>query len=81
LIFANLGKLILLVLKFIDFARDICEKICAQGYWADFIDPCSGLPMITTDCNKVILYFTVFDVESGYTFDRVCTHIVSTISH
>ncbi|CAB9510202.1 homocystinuria type D homolog, mitochondrial [Seminavis robusta] len=38
---------------FIDFARDFCEKVLAQGYWADFIDPCSGLPMITTDCNKV----------------------------
>jgi Methylmalonic aciduria and homocystinuria type D protein len=46
-----------------DFARDICEKICAQGYWADFIDPCSGLPMITTDCNKVrTIYFGYFKV-------------------
>ena len=40
-------------LQFIDFARDFCSKLQAQGHWADYIDPCSGLPMITLDCNKV----------------------------
>ena len=40
----------------------------AQGYWADYIDPCSGLPMITTNCNKVSFWnlkknaFPIFDV-------------------
>lgn len=38
---------------FIDFGKDFCQKVIAQGYWADYIDPCSGLPMITVDCNKV----------------------------
>lgn len=38
---------------FMDFGRDFCQKVIAQGYWADYIDPCSGLPMITSDCNKV----------------------------
>ena len=38
---------------FIGFARTFCEKVRAAGYWADFIDPCSGLPMLTLDCNKV----------------------------
>eukprot|EP00544_Gedaniella_sp_CCMP2646_P003375 CAMPEP_0202487146 /NCGR_PEP_ID=MMETSP1361-20130828/5563_1 /ASSEMBLY_ACC=CAM_ASM_000849 /TAXON_ID=210615 /ORGANISM="Staurosira complex sp., Strain CCMP2646" /LENGTH=189 /DNA_ID=CAMNT_0049116469 /DNA_START=64 /DNA_END=633 /DNA_ORIENTATION=+ len=38
---------------FIVFASDLCEKIRAMGYWADFIDPCSGLPMMTLGCNKV----------------------------
>ena len=38
---------------FISLGRDLCEKIRSKGYWADFIDPCSGLPMMTQDCNKV----------------------------
>ena len=37
---------------FMQFARAVCEKIRAAGYWADFIDPCSGLPMLTLNCNK-----------------------------
>ena len=37
---------------FIQFARNLCEKIRGAGYWADFIDPCSGLPMLTLNCNK-----------------------------
>ena len=36
-----------------EFANDFCDQLLRMGYWADFIDPCSGLPMITTDCNKV----------------------------
>jgi hypothetical protein len=43
----------LLLLQFIEFGRDLCERILALGYWADFVDPCSGLPMLSRDCNKV----------------------------
>lgn len=38
---------------FISFGQDVCQKIRSRGYWADFIDPCSGLPMLTPNCNKV----------------------------
>jgi len=38
---------------FLDFGKEICDRIRAMGYWADYIDPCSGLPMITRECNKV----------------------------
>ncbi len=41
------------LVKFISFGRDLCDKIRSKGYWADFIDPCSGLPMLTQSCNKV----------------------------
>lgn len=38
---------------FMDFGKEVCDRLRAMGYWADYIDPCSGLPMITRDCNKV----------------------------
>lgn len=38
---------------FMDFAHMLCDKILRAGYWADYVDPCSGLPMLTKDCNKV----------------------------
>jgi hypothetical protein len=38
---------------FMDFGADLCQTIRARGYWADYIDPCSGLPMLTLNCNKV----------------------------
>lgn len=38
---------------FLDFGKYICEQLRAKGYWADYIDPCSGLPMISLNCNKV----------------------------
>jgi Methylmalonic aciduria and homocystinuria type D protein len=38
---------------FVAFARPFCESVLAAGYWADFMDPCSGLPMLTSNCNKV----------------------------
>jgi len=38
---------------FMEFGADICQKIRSHGYWADYIDPCSGLPMLTLNCNKV----------------------------
>ncbi|KAL3815582.1 hypothetical protein ACHAXA_001561 [Cyclostephanos tholiformis] len=38
---------------FIAFGKYLCEQLRAMGYWADYIDPCSGLPMISLNCNKV----------------------------
>eukprot|EP00531_Pseudo-nitzschia_arenysensis_P016451 CAMPEP_0116115548 /NCGR_PEP_ID=MMETSP0329-20121206/563_1 /TAXON_ID=697910 /ORGANISM="Pseudo-nitzschia arenysensis, Strain B593" /LENGTH=161 /DNA_ID=CAMNT_0003608983 /DNA_START=92 /DNA_END=574 /DNA_ORIENTATION=- len=38
---------------FLEFGEEVCSKIIAAGYWADYIDPCSGLPMLTKSCNKV----------------------------
>lgn len=38
---------------FFEFAKKFCAKVQEAGGWADYIDPCSGLPMITSDCNKV----------------------------
>mmetsp|Transcript_5118 Transcript_5118/g.7787 ORF Transcript_5118/g.7787 Transcript_5118/m.7787 type:complete len:191 (+) Transcript_5118:174-746(+) len=38
---------------FIEFGKDLCTKLREKGYWADYIDPCSGLPMLSLHCNKV----------------------------
>jgi hypothetical protein len=31
--------------QFADFAKPLCQALRAQGHWADYIDPCSGLPV------------------------------------
>ena len=35
------------------FARGVCGKLDAQGHWADYIDPCSGLPMVHKEGSAV----------------------------
>ncbi|CAB1104393.1 unnamed protein product [Ectocarpus sp. CCAP 1310/34] len=33
--------------SFASFASGLCKQIREAGYWADYIDPCSGLPMLS----------------------------------
>jgi hypothetical protein len=33
--------------QFMSFAQDLCKEFIAMGYWADYIDPCSGLAVST----------------------------------
>jgi hypothetical protein len=37
---------------FADFARPLCESLRSEGHWADYIDPCSGLPVMTPHCTR-----------------------------
>ncbi|KAI8106817.1 hypothetical protein M9434_001471 [Picochlorum sp. BPE23] len=39
--------------RFVQFASCVCEWLMDKGYWADYIDPCSGLPMIHKNGNNV----------------------------
>ena len=39
--------------NFMVFAKELCALIEAKGHFADYIDPCSGLAMITREANKV----------------------------
>ena len=32
-------------MQFMEWARPVCEQLVAWGYFADYIDPCSGLPV------------------------------------
>ncbi|DBA03174.1 TPA: hypothetical protein N0F65_003894 [Lagenidium giganteum] len=47
--------------RFMEFAQLVCTRVREREYWADFIDPCSGLPMLTIPANKV--YSEVDGVE------------------
>ncbi|CAM9442333.1 unnamed protein product [Pylaiella littoralis] len=38
--------------SFATFAARLCKQLRDAGFWADYIDPCSGLPMLTGG-NKV----------------------------
>ena len=31
--------------QFMEWARAVCAALAARGCWADYIDPCSGLPV------------------------------------
>ncbi|KDO29396.1 hypothetical protein SPRG_05933 [Saprolegnia parasitica CBS 223.65] len=47
--------------NFARWAQDVATAILASGHWADFIDPCSGLPMLAMNSSKV--YSEVDGVE------------------
>ena len=34
--------------QFVEFAKSVCAVLAGRGYWADYIDPCSGLPVSPT---------------------------------
>jgi len=34
--------------RFVAFAQRFCSEVSARGFWADFCDPCSGLPTFTS---------------------------------
>jgi hypothetical protein len=36
---------LLCFLQFMAWAKHICEVLIKEGHWADYIDPCSGLPV------------------------------------
>lgn len=66
--------------RFIDFAEDFRRKLQDRGpYWIDYIDPCSGLPMLTLNCNKVYSEVDGMEALLGYRsynagFCKVLTH-------
>jgi len=39
--------------RFMSIAKVLCEEFMQAGHWSDYIDPCSGLPMIHQTVNKV----------------------------
>ncbi|KAG2448206.1 hypothetical protein HYH02_006791 [Chlamydomonas schloesseri] len=52
--------------RFMAWAKVVCDQLSAAGHWADYIDPCSGLPMIHTDLNVVYPEVPALSVLMGY---------------
>lgn len=42
------------MLQFFSLAKGLCDALRQAGYWADYIDPCSGLPVILLfSCRRI----------------------------
>ena len=51
--------------RFVAWAGKLCQLLMGQGYFADYIDPCSGLPA-NTDGNKIYGEVDGFQALLGY---------------
>ncbi|KAK3263999.1 hypothetical protein CYMTET_27235 [Cymbomonas tetramitiformis] len=51
---------------FMEWAKAVCDILISKGYWADYIDPCSGLPMITRESRVVYGEVDALQTLLGY---------------
>eukprot|EP00195_Chlamydomonas_chlamydogama_P015190 CAMPEP_0202889956 /NCGR_PEP_ID=MMETSP1392-20130828/492_1 /ASSEMBLY_ACC=CAM_ASM_000868 /TAXON_ID=225041 /ORGANISM="Chlamydomonas chlamydogama, Strain SAG 11-48b" /LENGTH=136 /DNA_ID=CAMNT_0049573411 /DNA_START=46 /DNA_END=453 /DNA_ORIENTATION=+ len=52
--------------QFMDWSKAVCDILAAEGHWVDYIDPCSGLPMVHKECNSVYPEVEGLSVLKGY---------------
>ena len=55
-----------LAVQFVEFAQEVCSRLEARGHWADYIDPCSGLPMVHRGTNSVYGEVAALSALLGY---------------
>ena len=39
--------------QFVKWSKRLCSRLSATGAWADFVDPCSGLPMVGPNTSTI----------------------------
>ncbi|KAG1659103.1 hypothetical protein FOA52_013749 [Chlamydomonas sp. UWO 241] len=52
--------------KFMAWAKKVCGSLEGQGFWSDYIDPCSGLAMIHQDSQIVYNEVEALSILKGY---------------
>ncbi|GIL74692.1 hypothetical protein Vretimale_2326 [Volvox reticuliferus] len=52
--------------QFLAWAKTVCDQLTVDGHWSDYIDPCSGLPMIHTELNTVYPEVPALSILMGY---------------
>lgn len=52
--------------KFVLFANTVCRQLIRHGYWADYLDPCSGLTMINKSNGSVYSEVDAFSTLLQY---------------
>jgi hypothetical protein len=67
-----------LLINFVGAAEEMCQKLKSAGFWADFVDPCSGRPYFGSFTNA-----TMFETDDryrhfGFTIDDLnCCKVIS----
>lgn len=52
--------------RFAEMGERICTALEKQGFWSDYIDPCSGLPMHGDNNNNIYSECDGFEILLGY---------------
>jgi hypothetical protein len=62
--------------QFAEFAEQVVAALEAEGHWADFIDPCSGLPVRAkiVMSSFAVMFRICFAVMAGVWIERYLMH-------
>eukprot|EP00240_Pyramimonas_obovata_P007094 CAMPEP_0118921606 /NCGR_PEP_ID=MMETSP1169-20130426/829_1 /TAXON_ID=36882 /ORGANISM="Pyramimonas obovata, Strain CCMP722" /LENGTH=157 /DNA_ID=CAMNT_0006862357 /DNA_START=194 /DNA_END=667 /DNA_ORIENTATION=+ len=63
--------------RFCNWAKAVCEKLDKKGFWSDYTDPCSGLPMRTRESQTVYGEVDALTTLLGYqTANAGCCKVI-----
>lgn len=63
--------------RFMEWAVAVCGRLSSAGYWCDYIDPCSGLPMMHKETQTPYSEVEGLSVLLGYkTANAGCCKVV-----